>query len=123
LNTLTCPTAAHEISVSNLPVCICVYHKSTITEPRALTAHPYCTAQSTQRDGTMSISFLSNTKWRWWVWMIAANRWIYSPNQSAWSQDRQPVSTIVQSLDETLTVTLSWRQHHKHWLLVATAWT
>jgi len=36
----------------------------------------------------------NNSKWRWWVWLLAAYRRTHSPGHLAWSEGRRPLDAF-----------------------------
>ena len=61
-------------------------------------------------DGKMSISSSNNwdlrqsnnSKWRWWMWMVAANfGWTHSPSQLTWSEGWRPPDAFIKCTAES----------------------
>jgi len=60
------------------------------------------TQPSTLRGAVKRVSafWLSNNKWRWWVWRMAAYRKTRTPSRLAWSEGWQPTGAKLHSSDE-----------------------
>ena len=59
----------------------------------------------------------NNNKWRWCLWMVAADRRTHIPNRLVWSEGWRPPgaqSAFIKWTGWTLAMTMSWWQHHKH---------
>ena len=72
-------------------------------QPWAWTGHLTAVPRSTQPSTLcgmvkwVSAFGLSNNKWRWWMWLLAAYRRTHSPGRLAWFEGRRPLGAVPHS--------------------------